>query len=1000
MSNMAHGVYMQAKKDFLAFFTAQFHECGGNLPNMRDKFRREMIDLKFRLVNDGEHAMSIVQIKYKQGVTFDAAWKYACRGVTVIIDTKENSVLGVSWCLDKFFNCDEVHAKMGVTLHEIATKFETDGYGLAFTLKHDGSNIKMFCDQFGNIYAHTLGSCDPTVPMQKNIPGSPTFSQMSLSLITELYPELLAWMKAHPYESIVCELMTEWNKIVTKYNKNTITPLCTIGTDGIPRWGTLRKLCPALFDDQGFPLYSQRTTAASREEDFPGYLRMLEANPDGVGLIPEGAVVYAYKLGEDGKPDVCYAFCKQKSPEYKKLHLRVVLNPGTVSDFMNCQRLVVIGLDDDIGPLGREIRRKHMDLTLEGLGKVTQSLSDLIPTLIEAGPPRTKGFALAVKASTVAPWIKALLFGKNFTLSDDFNAEDFIRSALAADDCALLNKLQKTLGLHWWNAEPVEKKNDALAEAPVAAPAPSPVEEKKDTAEEHIEDETRKKDFKVFCDFDGTLVDEGQADDSEHGLKNLKRNKRVARILSAYNTMGAPIFILTGRDDSMTDHIRNWVKNNLPFHVEIICRPEHMKIQDHKTGVIQQHIDQGAKTIVHLENDSRVLDGCAKICNSQGVRYLGHFFSENKLAKIVTQPSITVMVALCDTMGTGKTSIFNLVQKHYKDLGIPVMRVSADDVYYDWSDEHYNRTGNRPTTPIPGELMFRRLMNNFRLASTCGGVALVDMVVDSAMIKRIMEAGVPYVLGTFMKTKTSKNKKGATTVEVDAAYLKFAKENALGRMERKKEAESRGEEAMRLAMNGSTLDCPDAADVVEKRSKSCLMQITTRPITQYAEGRPDIMGIEEAAQTLIADIESKRQEGGNMAARPTRAYLGVPVRCDECQAPPDFYRVRFPHITIAPPTPNPASLLARIGEPFGYKTTPKPLDRGAGASNVTIFHPAISSDPSDKTFYHITRHVQNGSKPVQAGPELHTYLETAEHKADLLEALDENPETIECMVLM
>ena len=81
-----------------------------------------------------------------------------------------------------------------------------------------------------------------------------TFSGYSIALLQAKYPQILAWLKDNPYVSLVSELETKWNQIVTIYKEDAIKPLCIIGRDGLPRWGRLRSLCPSLFRADGFPL--------------------------------------------------------------------------------------------------------------------------------------------------------------------------------------------------------------------------------------------------------------------------------------------------------------------------------------------------------------------------------------------------------------------------------------------------------------------------------------------------------------------------------------------------------------------------------------------------------------------------------------------------------------------------------------------------------------------------------------------------------------------------
>ena len=252
-------------------------------------FYRKGVHFKTHMVTFNGKPVTLKKFKYGPSCRFGENWMLATRGVTMITDNNQCSQ--TFFPMNKFFNFNrEFPTHLGMDPKEFCASLEKQGLKSLMMNKMDGTNIQT-CYPFGYPLSMTLGSVNPDIPIQPKIAGSPTFSALSLKLLEEQYPTILEYLRQHPKESLVSELCSVWNPIVTVYKhhgEGKIIPLMIINDEGICEIGPLRILAPELFDANGFPCGSMTLSAATFEEDQLAFMRNVEAHPELFGQNPEG----------------------------------------------------------------------------------------------------------------------------------------------------------------------------------------------------------------------------------------------------------------------------------------------------------------------------------------------------------------------------------------------------------------------------------------------------------------------------------------------------------------------------------------------------------------------------------------------------------------------------------------------------------------------------------------------------------------------------------------
>lgn len=684
--------YQQAQKDFEAFWD--------EIPENSKSLIFGSYDITYKKRD------SIEQVKYGTLCRFDESWQHACRGTTIVHLPEENPEIVYS--LNKFFNLGELEIKFGQNPHDMMKQMEDDGFQLVMTYKEDGTNIKTFYDSNGNVHSMTLGSVDPTVKMQSKIPDSPTFSGLSLELLRRDYPELMNYLKEHPYVALISELESPWNVIVTKYSTTRIVPLCLIERDGLPKWSSLHKLLPTRFTP--FPVGSRPTSARTFEADMIDYFRFLESNPNEFGHNPEGFVLYAYRDG------VCLPWAKGKRPQYLEDHRQVSLIIGSAQDFKIVQIQVLKGeFDDEIG-VGSSIRTQH---ALQFMNFLQQRHQEFLP-VAERLRLATSPKEIATIVQQLPKWLQKSIFSLKGQSID--HPSEFLVSSLLDQ----IDKIHQQSGDMWF------------------LPSNSPTTSEKSK-------------FLVISDFDGTLIRFNSnpltiPTDPEWIIPSLN-------LLRGYHQLGARIVVITGRQASLSVEIQNLLHDELGFEIPVYGCPDGTKISLHKAQVLNQ-LRGEAETVVHLEDDLSILQ--SNLDRLTRIRYLGIQVIQGELAEIVSNSRSRVIVSLVQPPGSGKTTILRKIQDHYRHRRTSYL--STDVFHRECRQLMKIPEGEK----VPGEMIYRHIVRSFARACNESDLILIDMCHDkSDMLKSIEKSNCKTVIRTFMQLVSVRAKNGKLKTDLD-----------------------------------------------------------------------------------------------------------------------------------------------------------------------------------------------------------------------------------------
>ena len=454
-------------------FQLELLKAQGDFSLLKPAFSAYGISIKSRQVGD----FTVYNVKYDFLCPFTEDWMYACRGATFFADG--TNLVSVTYAFSKFFNMHEFPRYMGCTFKEYLAAIVAQGYKLAIVNKDDGSCIRTWKPPVpmpegstgppikgapSGMFSTTLGTLNPENAMRKV--DAPTFWGKSIELLVEQFPDILAYLVDNPDALLLSEIETKWNRIVTNYrHKGAMVPFVIVGTDGLPRWSTLREVAPELFGKNGLPKRAVTTTFETLDEDIAAFYQMIISNPDEYGDCPEGACIYAYTEGKDDLPDVAIPFAKSKRKEYSERHKLVSRNPGSDKDLMAMQKRFLDDTYDDLDEaVCKEERDLHVSEFSAGLLLMDQHLTDATEALITAqasGKCARRNYAGVVKGlPKCLEWMVPTLFKMFGAINEDIQSGKLIFDTLKAecdDGVTMLTKLQSSRGLHWWGKPKVEK---------------------------------------------------------------------------------------------------------------------------------------------------------------------------------------------------------------------------------------------------------------------------------------------------------------------------------------------------------------------------------------------------------------------------------------------------------------------------------------------------------------------------------------------------------------
>lgn len=410
--NLTHFVLMDFKDYLKAYKSAQAALCEqittlvakskqNSLQTEGVKhFKKHSIAFKVALRNNRQ----VAKIKYMDYCKFTDIAHYASRGTTFWPNDDEKNSATVLFSLNKFFNRHEMHKTTTLSIREVMQGLEADGFLLGYMPKYDGTNMHVFYDDHDQLNIFTLGSLEEIKMGKAN---SPAFSEATKQLLMQHFPLILPYLKQHPLTALVCELMTEYNKIITHYNTRKIMPLVLITPDGVPTWQMLGTLAPQCFHAQThLPLELFPFNNTNSDEVFNEASKHIASCKDAHGDIPEGFVGYAFK--HDASALICLPFEKRKREEYMFVFHGGVA-PGSRKDCCNLQKLSLEHKSDDIqDPVRKSYIQSfeqdmHMYVSSQKFHRLLQRLKEtplvnLNEMLHEENVPRAFRFALRLYA--------------------------------------------------------------------------------------------------------------------------------------------------------------------------------------------------------------------------------------------------------------------------------------------------------------------------------------------------------------------------------------------------------------------------------------------------------------------------------------------------------------------------------------------------------------------------------------------------------------------------
>jgi len=337
-----------------------------------------------RIITKKEKSEEYIKVKYGNSCPFNETPQLGSRGVTIIFENdKIKRESHAFWKFENYFNVEKL---WGIAFEKLLPILEKQNYKFLYMPKYDGSCIQIFWHN-NEFQAFTLGSVQENI-MQSNISMSPTFKSAALKCLNNQYPELMEELKKNKH-TLICELMTKYNRIVTNYKVDDIgivKPLATIDQSGFPTWDLLGSVCDEF--KNGYPSHCWDFTSKNWMSVKDKAYTDLESTIEN----PEGLVAYAFK--KKNSKIIAIPIAKLKRDEYVKLHSGVILNRGSEKDCCLMQKMVVENKIDDVDLTNNPIAQKHIWVFNKKLNELQKMIDEYKDQLLNL---TGKDFSIIVK---------------------------------------------------------------------------------------------------------------------------------------------------------------------------------------------------------------------------------------------------------------------------------------------------------------------------------------------------------------------------------------------------------------------------------------------------------------------------------------------------------------------------------------------------------------------------------------------------------------------------
>lgn len=282
---------------------------------------------------------NLIKLKYEDHCKFYKDWQYACRGSTFI---KSADTIQPFFNLNKFFSCHQFSTYLKCSFDDYLKKMELDGYKFLYMPKFDGTNIQCFVDSTDTLHIYTLGCIG-----KNNIHNtSQSYYDVVYGILQKSHPDILSYLFKNIGTSVICELLSPFNVIETKYTFDNpagkVLPIVTIDTHGIPHFFSTYSYDRWPFDASNYELIKNYAFS-----DMCSKTTIYGDNP-------EGLVAYAYI------ESMCFPIAKLKRPDYLhavQCHLNKNIDPKEIcikKPYLDLQQLLLDSKIDDIDLLAEE----------------------------------------------------------------------------------------------------------------------------------------------------------------------------------------------------------------------------------------------------------------------------------------------------------------------------------------------------------------------------------------------------------------------------------------------------------------------------------------------------------------------------------------------------------------------------------------------------------------------------------------------------------------------
>lgn len=619
--------------------------------------------------------------------------------------------------------------------------------------KVDGSFITIYWDG-KEVTANTLGSFGESVMQARK----PTFKDCALSYLTEEALRYLKFSKA----SLICELVTPDNKIVSKYAKEGLCLLYIVTEDqDIVEQSITDNIFKFLFREHP-NWWRPRSYIVNSMKDISELMSEISDLMPDVGT-PEGFVLYCNDI----------PIGKIKTEEYKSMHKTVIMNAGSDRDLCAID-VLFYSSSPELEKYCAEysVRQEY----LSTLKEKHREISIRMKSLLEEYNLDTTDKIPPVRARLIMkyfqePWVKRHFFENG--ISQDSVTDEGLRKFMLSttkDGRTILESIQRNgpIGItssssssnkDSSNKKEVKKDNtcDKKGSNTSGKKEDKKVGKKEEKKEDKKEEKEHRRKMAACFDFDGTLVEIDTMLMSKHKRKYkdntlvsiwdrkasfqyVKPNEKVWTLLKGYNDIDIPTFIVTGRKIPVERKLYNYIQSQFEDFASIylITLPNNC-IRYYEGGIrllvpdvclakkfVYSVLSRKYKCLVY-EDDQKVLTeikhlGCVGIRVADG----NLEYPQNQSS---SRPHI---ISLCGPPGSGKTTILDSVRLNLECNGVKVAYISSDVGLRNLNYELVEEIQKGPQ------------------------VLLLDMCISSSVLRIIEKQRCPYTIYTHMPVHEGK----------------------------------------------------------------------------------------------------------------------------------------------------------------------------------------------------------------------------------------------------